>query len=136
MFLPLHDDNPLRRLPIWTILIIVLNFGSLLLLLGANDHQRRVIVAKHGFVPQRFVQLWSNQAIQVDLYRGEPEVPRGVDRFLIIPASPLAVCLSLITCMFLHAGWMDLIGNMWFFVCLATTLRTALGGCCFRCCIY
>src|SRR5690606_7828163 len=65
--------------------------------------------------------------ILVDLYRGEREAPPGVNRMLVLPPDPVAICISLVTCMFLHAGWMHLIGNMWFFWLFGNNIEDRLG---------
>jgi membrane associated rhomboid family serine protease len=105
MFIPLHDDTPLRviRFQFVTIAIIVLNV-AVFLIWGAfsNDVVQASIASGFGVVPS-------------ELFNGG-----GVH-------NPVPEPLTLITYLFLHGGWMHLIGNMLFLWVFADNVEDAFG---------
>jgi membrane associated rhomboid family serine protease len=131
MLLPLYDDNPTRRWPVMTAIIVVLNVAAFLFTVTRDDHQQRVIAATYGFTPQRLEQLFRDDAVvRVDLYpeRTEDPAPAADERrFLVFKPSPENVLRSLVTAMFLHAGLMHLVGNMWFLMIFGNNIEDRLG---------
>ena len=105
MFLPLHDDTPLKviRFQFVTLAIIVLNVLIFLYIgpFGGDAIMARV-EAWFGLVP---VELLNVQT-------GHAAVPEPV---------------TLITYLFLHASWMHLIGNMLFMWVLADNIEDSFG---------
>jgi membrane associated rhomboid family serine protease len=105
MFIPLHDDTPLKviRFQYVTLLIIIANI-AIFLLWGA----------------------FATEAVQAN----------SATTFGVIPTEllhgaghnqPFAEPLTLFTYMFLHAGWMHLIGNMLFLWVFADNVEDAFG---------
>src|SRR5712691_8352082 len=95
MFIPLYDDNPLRRIatPIVTRALIVVSVIVFVLF-------------ESGFV-------FDAQMASVGLFGVIPaEFHLGGDRKSELVALPES--LTLVTYMFFHGGWMHLIGNMLF----------------------
>lgn len=144
MFLPIHDDNPVQRFPIVTVAIIVVNVVCMGCLASLNHHQRHRVVAQYGFVPARLGNLiaQNKQLVVLDLrpklmpipgIKAKPELAlqvideRGNHRFIVLNSSVGPVLLSLLTCMFLHAGWLHLAGNMWFFWIFGNNIEDRLG---------
>jgi len=82
--IPLRDDNPTRRLPWLTLLILFANVA--------------VFVYQLTLEPAALEAFWMRWAV----------VPA---RLLANPLAP-AEAVTLVTAMFLHAGWFHLIGNM------------------------
>jgi membrane associated rhomboid family serine protease len=105
MFLPLHDDTPLRviRFQFVTISIIALNV-VIFLIWGAflTPAVLADIDAGFGVVP-------------VELFNG------------VVGHNPVPEPLTLITSLFLHGGWMHLIGNMLFLWVFADNVEDAFG---------
>lgn len=105
MFLPLHDDTPLKviRFQFVTLAIIVLN---VLIFLYIGPYGGDVMLARmegwFGLVP---VELLTSQA-------GHSAVPATA---------------TLITYLFLHANWMHLIGNMLFMWVFADNIEDSFG---------
>ena len=144
MFLPIHDDNPVRRFPIVTVAIIVVNVVCQGWLSSLDDHQQRMVVAQYGFVPARLGQLLDrdDQPVVLDL-RTDLEPIQGIEakpeealrtiddmgnpRVIVLEPSVGPILLSLLTCMFLHVGWLHLAGNMWFFWIFGNNIEDRLG---------
>ena len=91
MLFPIKDDNPTIRKPIVTVSLIVINTFIFLysIMLGTKGFNNFTI--QFGFIPYEFVK-----AVELT-----PE----------IPASAYFTAFS---SMFMHGGWMHLIGNMLF----------------------
>jgi membrane associated rhomboid family serine protease len=108
MFIPLHDDTPLKviRFQFVTLLIIVVNVG-VYLATGAFASQQGFghVVAGFGIMP------------------GEITGAAAVDPSFLQASPPL----TLITYMFLHAGWWHLISNMMFMWVFADNIEDAYG---------
>jgi len=102
---PLRDHNPRTRFPVVTWLLIATNVVAFLYeVFGLNLRQQQLLVLRGGAIPYEIVN-W------VDIY------PRDL---LPLPG-------SILTSMFLHGGWMHLIGNMWFLMIFGDNVEERLG---------
>jgi membrane associated rhomboid family serine protease len=99
--IPLRDENPSRTTPVVTRALILANVLVFLfeLALGPN---RGAFVVGWGVVPARVMAVFSGWQ----------------------PAFALA---TLATSMFLHAGWLHLIGNMWYLWIFGDNVEDHLG---------
>ena len=108
MFIPLHDDTPLRliRFQFVTLAIIVLNVG-IFLWTGAftSDAFLASISSGFGLTPTNFISF----------VQATP-----VEETVIAPA-------TLVTSMFIHASWIHLIGNMLFLWVFADNIEDVYG---------
>ena len=108
MFVPLHDDTPLKviRFQHVTIFIIAINV-LIYLMTGAFTSENALMAYASGFglVPGELTG-------SVAPYMGYDPVPEP---------------LTLITYQFLHAGWMHLISNMLFLWVFADNVEDAYG---------
>jgi membrane associated rhomboid family serine protease len=134
MLLPLRDDNPTVRTPYVTCGLIAVNLLVMLWLslLSPQDQQTEVI--RHGFIPARVAQLTHpNLVVKVPI---EEELPARDFRFAhqqqrlrdveLEPASG-QIAASLLTSMFLHGGWLHVLGNMWFLWIFGNNIEERLG---------
>lgn len=103
--IPLHDDNPTRTTPIVTIGIIALCTVAFLWQIGHSEQARQYIAYSLGFVPA--VALGGRQL--------PPELH-------VLPAG-----LTAFTAMFLHGGWLHLIGNMLYLWIFGDNVEEAMG---------
>jgi membrane associated rhomboid family serine protease len=103
MLIPLYDDNPTRRFPVMTVGLIVVNVLVFLYELSLGDEALVQFVYAAGFLPAR-------------LTGGE------VPAFDLLPLP-----LTFVSHMFLHGGWMHLIGNMWFLWIFGDNVEDRLG---------
>lgn len=130
MLLPLHDSNPTRRTPWVTLAIIGLNTIVFLATLRASPTHQQVLAYRRGFVPARIGQLVNHRPIVVPIQqvKFDPFVGQVVNaQPLELPPVPRQILLSLLSCMFLHGGWMHLIGNMWFLWLFGNNVEDRLG---------
>lgn len=131
MIFPFGDDVPARRAPIVTCAIIVVNVAALLWveLLGSLDHE--LVLVERGFIPARLGQMVDGRpiAVEVEDLARHPHlnVPVVVKRQFQLPADRRAILGSLITSLFLHGGWLHLLGNMWFLWVFGNNVEDRLG---------
>ena len=133
MFFPFHDDNPTSRTPLVTFALIGVNLLVFVATLWMPLGKRQIFNYQHGFVPARIAQLQTGKALSVPL--GKPLLVRNsvsgkihrAQPTLRLQSSAKEVALSLLTCMFLHGGWMHLITNMWFLWLFGNNVEDRLG---------
>ena len=101
--IPLRDENPSRSVPVITWLLIVVNAAAFLyqLMQGA---ELRAFLDVWGMVPERLTLAL-----------------RGGEESLAGPG------LTLLTSMFLHGGWLHLVGNMWYLWIFGDNVEDRLG---------
>jgi len=108
VFVPLHDDTPLKviRFQFVTIAIIA---GNILVFLMTGAFQSETMLAgvatSFGVVPSDLTTAFSQN----------------------FPYSPIPEPLTFLTYMFLHAGWLHLISNMLFLWVFADNIEDAFG---------
>ncbi|NPA49601.1 MAG: rhomboid family intramembrane serine protease [Thermodesulfobacteria bacterium] len=88
---PIQDDAPRRGVPLATYLIIALNVAVFLVEISLPPPVLEKVVYYFGVVPARYTN------------------PHFESQVLF----PGLKYLAFLTCMFLHGGWVHLIGNMW-----------------------
>jgi rhomboid family protein len=91
MFIPLKDLNPRQRVPVINTLLIVANVAVFIYQLSLSAAAEKSLAFMFGMVPARVPQLLAGRGGTF----GETFLP-------------------LLTSMFLHAGWLHLLGNMLF----------------------
>ncbi len=125
MFFPLFDTNPHHRVPWLTLVIIAANVGVMVWLNRLPEMHRAQLLVERGFVPHRISQLNDPKlVIDVDL---DPD-QQGPDRKTVkLEPVPRQIYGSLFTMMFLHGGWLHLIGNMWFLWIFGNNIEDRLG---------
>lgn len=102
--IPLNDSAPRYRFPLVTVLLILANVLVFLFEMSLPDRGLRQLVFEFGVVPLRTV------AAPFDPHVSAPEA-----------------ILPFFTSMFLHGGWMHLIGNMWFLWIFGDNVEDRLG---------
>lgn len=88
MFFPIRDDNPTTRKPILTVTLIVVNCLIFLYTKSLGEEGFQRFIFAFGFTPDFFFDIHGNYQVPTIIYW-----------------TPLFS-------MFLHGGWMHLIGNM------------------------
>lgn len=123
--IPIRDNIPPRTFP-WVNygLIIVSGLVFMLQVLVPRGDE---LVERFGMIPSRVRN--PEQVIQ----RVEPvlvQTPFGVsvvEQTREIVPSAVAPWLTLLTCIFLHGGWMHVIGNLWFLHIFGDNVEDRLG---------
>lgn len=97
--IPLHDENPTRSFPFVTLALIAANVAAFLYELSLP---------------------------------GEPAVRAFFAEFALTPAvvmqtRDLGAYSTVVTSMFLHGGWLHLIGNMWFLWIFGNNIEDSVG---------
>lgn len=102
--IPLKDDNPTRRVPFINLLLIAANlalFGYQYFYLPQGP---AYLINMLGFIPNEVFGL--------------TDTP---------PATPIPMPLTLITSMFIHGGWLHLLGNMLYLFVFGDNVEDRLG---------
>src|SRR5215831_21148577 len=103
--IPLHDDNPTERTPVVTITFIVTCIFVFLYQASLSDKFGELFVFQYGAIPAAVF--------------GQADLSEDVSR---IPAYA-----TLLTSMFLHGGWMHLLGNMLYLWVFGDNIEDRLG---------
>jgi membrane associated rhomboid family serine protease len=118
--IPIHDDNPVRRTPVITYLLVALNFVFFF---------TEPVVSQIGVGQQSVAQVCEQQdyfdryaAIPKELTSNKPLPPHqyairtsnGVEQCPVVNESRKKPYLSVLYSMFLHGGWLHILGNMLF----------------------
>lgn len=130
MFFPLYDDNPTRRTAVVTYGIIAINVLVFVWLIRQPPAERESIVLHRGFIPDRISQLSNPRPLVITQRQLVHHQILGFgvrQRQLTLAPDRGEILLSLVTCLFLHGGWMHLIGNMWFLWIFGTNVEDRLG---------
>jgi membrane associated rhomboid family serine protease len=101
--IPLKDMTPRRSVPVVTLLLIVVNIGIFIHQIALSPAAGDAFVRTYGLVPAR---------IQLALAGRYPFAQA------LIP---------LFTCMFLHGGFLHILGNMWFLWIFGANVEDRLG---------
>ena len=134
MVIPVHDVNPTRRRPVVTYALVIANVVIFLLSpvpWGWIDGSTVADLCAE----QSFYQQWG--AIPRELLTNDqlPEVAGGpaqdaqgnVGCFLVPPDFDKTPLLSVVTSMFLHGGWLHLLGNMLYLFVFGNNVEDRMG---------
>ena len=106
--IPIRDDTPRFSTPVITYFIIALNAVVFLYELSIGAQSQRALnafVAQFGIVPRFETAVLSGQTA----------------------LRPTAALIPILTSMFLHGGWLHIIGNMWFLWIFGDNIEDYLG---------
>ncbi len=102
---PIHDENPADIIPIVTYALIAACIGIFLWQITRSPEQQQVIIYALGAIPAILLG-------DMSLEDGLAMVPNNA---------------TVLTSMFLHGGWMHLIGNMLFLWVFGNNIEAAMG---------
>jgi membrane associated rhomboid family serine protease len=132
--IPIHDLNPLRRTPWVTYTLIAINVVALLLtpaslttVAGSPGPaalcQQAAFYEHYAAIPRELVR---DQPLRL-VPTGRVAVgPRGVGCVVAAPSYRKIPALSVLFSMFLHAGWLHLLGNMLFLLIFGNNIEDRL----------
>ena len=132
MVIPVHDENPVRRTPVVTYALIVVN-AVVFLLEPVHQYFLGSQTAKGVCHQYAFFDKWA--AIPKELLSNQP---LGPHRYVVGTGSGQIACpvdvfphkspvLSVLYAMFLHAGWLHLLGNMLFLYIFGNNIEDRFG---------
>lgn len=101
--IPLKDNVRARRFPVVNVFLIIINVVVFIYELSLNQGQLSVFIANYGVVPRKVSALLSGQTAYI------------------------GSAVSLITGMFLHGGWVHLLGNMLYLWIFGDNVEDRLG---------
>jgi membrane associated rhomboid family serine protease len=130
MFFPFADDNPSKGTPLVTYAIIASNVLILIVMGLMPPLKRQEAIYNRGFMPARIAQLTNPAPIVVGVpvqVRHPRFGVRQMQHVIRLEPNPGEIALSLLTCMFMHAGWWHLISNMWFLGIFGNNVENRLG---------
>ena len=125
---PLHDDIPPRTTPWVTYTIIGLCTIAFVIQMQAANGDR--LVETWGMIPARVL---ADDAREGEMMVERPTVvetnlgPQVVNQVQPLAAAGISDWVTLITCMFLHGGFMHFAGNMWFLHIFGDNVEDRLG---------
>ncbi|MBN1571404.1 MAG: rhomboid family intramembrane serine protease [Acidobacteria bacterium] len=102
---PLRDDNPITITPVVTWALIAVNAVVFMYQLSLGQNAAQLFVYRFGAIPA--------------VISGTEHLP---EKLVAVPPA-----MSLFTSMFLHGGWMHLVGNMWFLWIFGNNIEEAMG---------
>lgn len=103
--IPLKDMTPRRTTPVVTLLLIAANVGVFFYEISLSSQAYEALLRTYGLVPARIeYALASTHGVSYAHAFG-----------------------PLFTCMFLHAGWLHIISNMWFLWIFGANVEDRLG---------
>jgi membrane associated rhomboid family serine protease len=102
--IPLKDMMPRRSVPVVTLLLIAVNLIVFVHQLSLPPAQAEAFVRMYGLVPAKIQLAWAGHHYSL--------------------ADAL---IPVFTCMFLHGGWLHIIGNMWFLWIFGANVEDRLG---------
>ncbi|TWU02805.1 rhomboid family intramembrane serine protease [Stieleria varia] len=124
--IPLSDNIPSRRTPFVNYIVLAICTAAFLLQITQADSGQS-IVQEYGMIPARLshpdVELVIEQNVAVQTSRGIEIVPQRTT----LPPSTIPPWLTVLTCIFLHGGWMHFLGNMWFLYVFGDNVEDRLG---------
>ncbi len=124
--IPLRDSIPSRTTPIVNYIVIAICtivFVSQL----AQSNQSLGLVEEYGMIPIRLSDPTAEPVIQQQVL---VRTNRGIEQRTIertLPPPTIPPWMTLVTCMFLHGGWMHFLGNMWFLYIFGDNVEDRVG---------
>ncbi len=127
--IPLRDNIPSRTVPIVNYAMIAACTLVFLAQLADQADGDAVLVERLGMIPARVLHPderieRSERMALVDRFG---QVVQVVERPRELAPAPFSPWLTLLTCIFLHGGWMHFLGNMWFLFIFGDNVEDRIG---------
>ncbi len=115
--IPLYDRNPVRKTPVVTLSLITINLAVFIYMLFLSGAGRYIFIYRFSVVPWEIVH-----AGQLPLQAMQSLFP-----FSLESEPQKIVYLSLLTSLFLHDGWLHILGNMLFLWVFGNNVEDVMG---------
>lgn len=123
---PLRDNIPSRTWPVVNYALIALCV-LVFLVQWSSPNDEQTIVEKYGMIPARVTHPGEPVEIRELVPVSTPAGVRAIERERVAAEPPIPAWLTMLTCVFLHGGWMHLLGNMWFLHIFGDNVEDRLG---------
>lgn len=128
--IPLRDDNPTSRTAWVTVALIAINIFVFVGPQGMNDPQRvdANLAIEWAAIPCEVVTGEGMTAVEVEatFLRNNPTAcDLDIGGLPLFPDKPTRI--AVVISMFMHAGWLHLIGNVWFLWLFGNNVEDRLG---------
>ena len=124
--IPLSDSIPSRTTPVVNYVIVGVCTLAFLAQLASGDGGSKLI-EQFGMIP---VRLTDPDARPVIRQRVEVRTAQGIEQAVVeheLAPPVVPAWLTMVSCMFLHGGWMHFLGNMWFLYIFGDNVEDRLG---------
>jgi membrane associated rhomboid family serine protease len=127
--IPLRDNIPSRTVPVVNYAMIAACTLVFLAQAGEGAGGGSPLVERFGMIPKRVLNpdaviIRSEQVAMVDRFG---RLVRVAERPRELAAPPFSPWLTLLTCIFLHGGWLHFLGNMWFLFIFGDNVEDRIG---------
>lgn len=122
--IPLRDNIPSRTTPVVNFTLIGICTLVFLLQVSEESGPRSTLIQRFGMIPARVVQPDQPLRMEVQL---QDRLGRRFVRPVELPPPPVSPWITLLTCIFLHGGWLHFVGNMWFLFIFGDNVEDRVG---------
>jgi membrane associated rhomboid family serine protease len=127
--IPLRDSIPSRTVPVVNYTLIALCTGVFFIQLGEPPRGGGGLVERFGMIPRR---VFDPDAVitrreQMAVMDRVGRVVRVVEQPRELAPPPFSPWFTLVTCTFLHGGWLHFLGNMWFLFIFGDNVEDRVG---------
>lgn len=127
--IPLRDNIPSRTVPIVNYAMVAACTLVFLAQLADQADGEAELVERLGMIPARVMKPEEpiERSERVALVDRFGQVVQVAEQPRELAATPFAPWLTLLTCIFLHGGWMHFLGNMWFLFIFGDNVEDRIG---------
>lgn len=123
---PIRDNIPASTRPVmnYTIIAVTVLVFFVQLAMGGGGE---ALVDQFGMIPDRVTHPHERLVISEPYIESTPMGPVLRENKHVIEPTAFPAILTLLTCIFLHGGWLHIIGNMWFLYIFGDNVEDRLG---------
>src|SRR5665213_3247663 len=125
--IPLHDDIPSESTPIVNYLLMAVCGLAFLFQLGDDESGQDILVERLGMIPARVFHPGQRITVRKRMQVRSVTGNKVREKESIAAPPPFSPWFTLLTCAFLHGGWMHFIGNMWFLYIFGDNVEDRFG---------
>ena len=127
--IPLKDNIPSRTTPFVNYILIAISAIVFLAQLSTQSTGTDPIVERFGMIPWRVFHPGEPVEIQEQIrYVDQSGFTTDVElRTRELASPPFSPWLTLLSCIFLHGGWMHMLGNTWFLYIFGDNVEDRIG---------
>lgn len=133
MLFPLFDKNPTHRTSWVNYTIILINLAALAWMMSLPANKLEGVLYQRGFIPARIQQLANNRPLVIRP-KLDPQqnaaggnVQNGLQQEHRLEAEAREIAFSAVSSIFMHAGLLHFVSNMWFLLIFGNNIEDRLG---------